>query len=353
MESFRSSSRPPKCTSHLGIGLDMFPDAAQGKHLCLDCGIDISHRRRDAQRCEPCSNSRTKELAGNYYWENRTRVLQRIKSRQQTPEYKQLRREWEGRNPEKFPVYRQRQKQKHREKTGYNPEGRTCDDCDADISHRGHRAKRCVSCSMPPVRACMVCHIDISHKGARTQFCSQQCKQQDQRSKELKGYTKICTKCNEEKQYSEFGLHYNLGRSVCKICEASATRGYFQGLPVEERRKRRRIQGERERIKKASIPPEQKTILRTEARQAHRRRLYGPDFNEDRLYSEQKGKCAICGIPELLEELELDHDHVTGMPRGLLCKNCNFKLLPRYERFPLERQDSPYLNEYLKKGKQQ
>ena len=64
--------------------LDMFPDAAQEAHLCLDCGVDISHRRRDAQRCEPCSYFRTKERANNYYWENRPSVLERIKSRQQT-----------------------------------------------------------------------------------------------------------------------------------------------------------------------------------------------------------------------------------------------------------------------------
>ena len=333
--------------------LDMFPDAAQEAHLCLDCGVDISHRRRDAQRCEPCSYFRTKERAKNYYKDNRTRVLRRIKSRQQTPEYKQSRQEWNERNPEKFLVYRQHSKQKYREKAGYYPEGRTCGDCHADISNRGHRAKRCVSCSTPPDRTCIVCHIDISHKGGRAQFCGEQCKQQDQRSKESKGYTKICTQCNKEKKYSEFGLHYNLRRSVCKMCEVEDQSERYQALPVDERRKRRRIQGERERIKKANLPPEQKTMLRDKERQAHRRRLYGSDFDEDRLYSDQEGKCAICGIPKSPEELELDHDHVTGRPRGLLCKNCNFKLLPRYERFPCNHKDSPYLNAYLLKGRLQ
>ena len=319
----------------------------------MDCGVDISHRRRDAQRCEPCSYIRTKEHANNYYRENRTRVLQRIKSRQQTPEYKQLRQEWEKKNSQRLQEYRQREKQKHREKTGYNPEGRTCEDCDADISHRGHNAKKCVPCSTPIARTCIVCRIDISHKGARAQFCSEQCKQHDQRSKELEGYTRICTKCSETKEYGEFRLHYNRRDSTCKSCEANATREYYQALPVEERRGRRRIQGERERIKKANLPLEQKTMLRTKARKAHRRKLYGSDFDEDRLYSEQKGKCAICRIPKSLEEMDLDHDHVTGRPRGFLCKNCNFKLVSRYERFPLQYQDSPYLNSYLSKDKQQ
>ena len=145
--------------------LNMFADAAKEKHLCLDCGTDISHQRRDAQLCEPCSYSRTKERAKNFYRENRTRVLQRAKSRQQTPEYKQLRQEWEEKNPEKIKIYRQRHKQKYRVKTGYNPEGRTCEDCHADISHRGHNAKKCVPCSTSPARTCVVCRIDISHKG--------------------------------------------------------------------------------------------------------------------------------------------------------------------------------------------
>ncbi len=333
--------------------LNMFADAAKEKHLCLDCGTDISHQRRDAQLCEPCSYSRTKERAKNFYRENRTRVLQRAKSRQQTPEYKQLRQEWEEKNPEKIKIYRQRHKQKYRVKTGYNPEGRTCEDCHADISHRGHNAKKRVPCSTSPARTCVVCRIDISHKGPRTTFCSEQCKQRDRQSNELEGYVKTCTKCNETKEHGEFRLHYNRRGSVCKSCEASATQEYQQALPVEERRRRRRIQGQRERDEKANLPLEQKTLLRTQKRKAHRRRLYGPDFDEDRLYSEQKGKCAICGIPKSLEELELDHDHVTGRPRGFLCKNCNFKLLPRYERFPPERQDWPYLNGYLTKGKQQ
>ena len=163
----------------------------------------------------------------------------------------------------------------------------------------------------------------------------------------------VCIKCKETKEYIAFRMHYNRRDPVCKSCEANAARVYAGALPVQERQRRRRIQGERERIKKANLPPEQKAMLRTKARKAHRRKLYGPDFDEDRLYSEQDGKCAICRTPESLEELELDHDHETETkrPRGFLCKNCNFKLLPRYERFPPQHQDSPYLNAYLRRGK--
>ena len=45
----------------------------------------------------------------------------------------------------------------------------------------------------------------------------------------------------------------------------------------------------------------------------------------NRIYSKQRGLCAICGAHavELNCFLCVDHDHKTGKIRGLLCKNCN------------------------------
>jgi hypothetical protein len=39
----------------------------------------------------------------------------------------------------------------------------------------------------------------------------------------------------------------------------------------------------------------------------------------------QDYKCAICKLPEQIENrnLSIDHDHVTGKVRGLLCNGCN------------------------------
>lgn len=60
-------------------------------------------------------------------------------------------------------------------------------------------------------------------------------------------------------------------------------------------------------------------------REAYRR--YGITMQEYRaVWLRQKGVCAICRKPERTERnrlLTIDHDHVSGQIRGLLCSQCN------------------------------
>jgi len=43
-----------------------------------------------------------------------------------------------------------------------------------------------------------------------------------------------------------------------------------------------------------------------------------------KMHEEQKGLCAICGKPQTVgTKLDVDHDHVTGKVRALLCRQCN------------------------------
>lgn len=46
------------------------------------------------------------------------------------------------------------------------------------------------------------------------------------------------------------------------------------------------------------------------------------------LEEEQDGQCPICTTHclELPERLSVDHDHMTGKVRGLLCRHCNIAL---------------------------
>jgi hypothetical protein len=62
----------------------------------------------------------------------------------------------------------------------------------------------------------------------------------------------------------------------------------------------------------------------------NRRRRYGVSREQyDEILDRQDGLCAICRGPEKrmiygrLRPLAVDHNHVTGQIRGLLCSSCN------------------------------
>ena len=67
-------------------------------------------------------------------------------------------------------------------------------------------------------------------------------------------------------------------------------------------------------------------------RRAYLKRTHGITPSE---YSEmiktQNGLCACCGNPDYNKNLAVDHDHVTGKRRKLLCHTCN-NHLGIYER---------------------
>lgn len=48
------------------------------------------------------------------------------------------------------------------------------------------------------------------------------------------------------------------------------------------------------------------------------------------MLAEQNGRCRICGKAPKTRLLQVDHDHVTGRIRGLLCLRCN-QALGRFE----------------------
>jgi len=57
------------------------------------------------------------------------------------------------------------------------------------------------------------------------------------------------------------------------------------------------------------------------------KKFYGltlDDYNA--LLKQQKGVCAICKDPPTKQRLCVDHNHITGEIRGLLCRECNLLL---------------------------
>ena len=69
-------------------------------------------------------------------------------------------------------------------------------------------------------------------------------------------------------------------------------------------------------------------------RRTRLRREYGLELEDyERMLGEQGGVCKVCGKQEtrmsvrgIIDPLAVDHDHVTGRVRGLLCSNCNTAL---------------------------
>ncbi len=59
----------------------------------------------------------------------------------------------------------------------------------------------------------------------------------------------------------------------------------------------------------------------------HRKRAlkqYGvPGVTYEKLLATQRGCCALCRQKPGKRDLYIDHDHVTGLYRGLLCYKCN------------------------------
>lgn len=58
------------------------------------------------------------------------------------------------------------------------------------------------------------------------------------------------------------------------------------------------------------------------------KRLYGISKEDyDKLFSAQNGRCAICGKLDWNGKNPfIDHNHITGKIRGILCTNCNHAL---------------------------
>jgi hypothetical protein len=125
---------------------------------------------------------------------------------------------------------------------------------------------------------------------------------------------KICTHCSKEKDVSDFGKYKN-GNPLphCKKCENKKMRKFRIDNPKSTRT--------------ATKSYYQKN--RDYWRLYNRCRGVGitiKDYLE--IFRTHNGCCDICGTShlELNKALGIDHDHVTGKIRGLLCNNCNVAL---------------------------
>jgi DNA-directed RNA polymerase subunit RPC12/RpoP len=65
-------------------------------------------------------------------------------------------------------------------------------------------------------------------------------------------------------------------------------------------------------------------------RDRYLRQTYGITLEEYRvILAFQGGVCAVCRRPPVNRPLHVDHDHVTRRVRGLLCYDCNHRVVGR------------------------
>ena len=83
-------------------------------------------------------------------------------------------------------------------------------------------------------------------------------------------------------------------------------------------------------------------------RGAHLKRTYGIDLLiYETLLNKQGGKCGICGSDgngnKRARHLVVDHDHMTGDVRGLLCTQCNSMIGLALDRVDILQKAQQYL----------
>lgn len=92
----------------------------------------------------------------------------------------------------------------------------------------------------------------------------------------------------------------------------------------------RKPQSENHKAQVAAWKAKNQEKVREINRRAHRKRQlakYGLTLDTyQRLWDQQGGRCAICGVETPGRSLPVDHCHATGRVRGLLCQECNMGL---------------------------
>lgn len=130
---------------------------------------------------------------------------------------------------------------------------------------------------------------------------------------------RACFRCTRYLPLAEFHTRGNSRphafKSYCKDCDRDNANDWYK-RNVEQARASARLRAARH--------------YDGYRRNAHLRRRYGiTEDDYQAMLIAQDGKCAICRrdedqvINEKPKPLSIDHDHVTGAVRGLLCSACN------------------------------
>lgn len=140
---------------------------------------------------------------------------------------------------------------------------------------------------------------------------------------------KACSKCGVTKPLSEYYRDpacRDGHRPDCKMCNRAAQMARRDADPEPGRARAREWQRRnRERYRENQQAYAESGRKRVANRKSHLKRTYGISVEAyDEMLAAQGGVCAICGRrPRDDISLHVDHCHITGRLRGLLCFRCN------------------------------
>jgi len=136
-------------------------------------------------------------------------------------------------------------------------------------------------------------------------------------------------------------------RPECKACNLAARKAKYAENPAPYIARVKKWQQENsERLNAYRREYRQRPERKLADRDGHLRRKYGIGVDDyEAMLTEQGGTCAICQEPSLTSaSLHVDHDHATGVVRGLLCVSCNNALGAFRESQSIFRRAADYLD---------
>lgn len=139
-------------------------------------------------------------------------------------------------------------------------------------------------------------------------------------------YIRFCKKCNTER------ILLNNGRYICPKCSREASLKHYHNnkkplTPEQKEKKRKSNLKWKHTIRDSGFTNQQITMIKS------RYGLCEKDLVK--LVDKQNCKCSICSKElnknrntekDKSDDLCIDHNHITGSIRGLLCRDCNLAI---------------------------
>jgi hypothetical protein len=137
-----------------------------------------------------------------------------------------------------------------------------------------------------------------------------------------------CAQCCSVKPLDDFtergGARRGERRAQCKDCERIKRKRYNQLYNSQNRELVRARKNEYKKRYRIENPE----IARREARSSHLKQRFGLSQSDyEKMLTQQGGKCAVCATDSPgragTKHFLVDHCHLTGRVRALLCNACN------------------------------